>query len=92
MPVGEIADDAPQRRRKALDQCGRRENLVVLGQLRMLEYVDDLQLVILAELLVAYSLEVRDSGICLRALASDVELQQVLRQRDLRSGRMGSRR
>jgi hypothetical protein len=43
--VREIADDPPQRRRQLLDQRRRREDLVLLGQIGMLEDVDDLELI-----------------------------------------------
>jgi hypothetical protein len=78
--VRQVADHAPQRRREPLDQRRRREDLVVLRRLRVLEDVDDLQLVSAAQLLVADAPQVGDGDLGLGRLAGDVELQDVLRQ------------
>jgi hypothetical protein len=78
--VGQIADHASQRRRKPLDERRRRENLVVLGRLWMLENVDDLKVVLASELLIADAPQVGDGGLGLRRLTRDVELENELRQ------------
>src|SRR4051794_41068991 len=49
--VGEITDDASQRWRQLLDQRRRSQDPLVLGALRVLEDVNDLQLVLLGQIL-----------------------------------------
>jgi hypothetical protein len=80
--VGQIADDAPQGRRELLDERGRCEDFVVLSHLRLLEDIDDLQLVFSLEVVVTDSAKVRNGDLGLGSLAGDVELEDVLRQRD----------
>jgi hypothetical protein len=58
--IGEIADDAAERRRQLLDQRRRRQNLVLLGQLRILQDVDDLELIAAGQIGFADALEVLD--------------------------------
>jgi hypothetical protein len=44
--VGEIADHTTEWRRQLFDQRRRRENLLILGELRILEHVNDLERVL----------------------------------------------
>ena len=76
--VGEVADDAPQRRRQLLDQRRRRQNLVLFGQLGMLDDVDDLELIAAGEIGLAESLQVLDGERGARRGAGDIELEQEL--------------
>jgi hypothetical protein len=73
--VGEVTDDAAQRGRQPFDQGGRRENAVVLGGLRILENVDDLQRILAVQIILADSLEVSDGRFRPCARSSDVEFQ-----------------
>ena len=76
--VGEVADDAPQGRRQLLDQRGRRENLVLLGELRMCEDIDDLEVVAAGQIVLADALEVLDGERRARRGSGDIELEQEL--------------
>ena len=78
--VGEIADDAPQWRRQLFDERRRREDLVILGDLRMLEHIDDLELVSPVQLIIADAPQVGDRRLRLRGLSSDVEFEDVVWQ------------
>jgi hypothetical protein len=73
--VGEVADDLTQRWRQLLDQSGRREDLVVLGELRMLEDVDDLELILALQLLLADATQVGDRRLRAGRRSGDVELE-----------------
>jgi hypothetical protein len=73
--VGEVPDDLSERWRELLDQCRRREDLVVFRELWMLEYVDDLELILSAQLLFADAAQVRDCRLGSRCRSGDVELQ-----------------
>jgi hypothetical protein len=76
--VGEIANDAPQWGRQPLDQSWRGENAIILRRLRMFEHVDDLEVVLPLQLLVADAPQVGDRNLGFRGLAGDVELEDVL--------------
>jgi hypothetical protein len=73
--VGQVADHLSKGRRQLLDQRRRGEDLVVLGELRMLEDVDDLELILTAELLFADATQVRDRRLRARGRACNVELE-----------------
>jgi hypothetical protein len=75
--IGQVPDHPPERRRQLLDQGRRGQDPVVLGQLRVLENVDDLELVAALELLLAEVPEVGDGALGARRPAGDIELQQV---------------
>jgi hypothetical protein len=62
LPIRQIADEPPQRRRQLLDECGHGEDLVVLGERRLLEDVDDLELIPPIEIFVADLLGVVDGA------------------------------
>jgi hypothetical protein len=81
--VGQIADDAPQRRRELFDQRRRREDLVFLRLLRILQHIDDLELITPLEILLANAAKVLDCGKCPWSRAGDVQLEQKLRQMNL---------
>lgn len=78
--VGEITDDTAKGGRQLLYECRRREDLLILGALRILKDIDDLQLVSAVELLGADTVEVVDSDCGARTGARDVERQDEFRQ------------
>jgi hypothetical protein len=78
--VGEVADDAPERRWQLLYQSRRGEDLLILGALRVLQNVYYLELVLPVKLLLADALEIGDCNLGTRTRAGDVERQQVFGQ------------
>lgn len=78
--VREIADHSPQRQRQRFDQRGRCENPFVFGQLRKLEHIDDLEIIMAFELLLADALQIRYSDGGSRARARYEQSEQVLGQ------------
>jgi hypothetical protein len=78
--VREVADHAAQRRRQLFDQRGRGEDPIILGDLGILEHVDDLEPVPAAQLLLADPAEVGDRDLRPGIGAGDVELEDEFRQ------------
>src|SRR5262249_32237605 len=73
--VGQVADDLAHRVGKLAHQRRDGDDLVVLGEARVLEQVDHLDLVAPGEVLLAHLLQVLDRGERLRRLACGVEAQ-----------------
>jgi hypothetical protein len=73
--VGQIADDTPQRRRQLFDQCRGRKNSIVLRHLRLLEDVDDFELVSASEILIANAPQIGDGHLRSRIRSGHVQLE-----------------
>ena len=78
LSIGQIAYDPTDRWWQLLDHRGRRQNFLVLGELRPLEYVDDGQIVLAMQLFIADSPKAVDGSLRARCLAGDIELDHVL--------------
>jgi hypothetical protein len=78
--VGEVTDDAAQRRRQLLYQGRRGEDLLILSALRVLQNVNYLELVLPVKLLLADALEIGDCDLGARTRSGDVQRQQVFGQ------------
>ena len=76
--VGEVADHPPQRQRQRFDEGRRREDLFVLGHIGKLKDIDDLEVVLTPELLLADAAEIGDGRAGTRARSGDEQPQQVL--------------
>ena len=59
--VRQIADDPPKWQGQHLYQRGRGQDFLVLRPLRVLEHIDDFELVLSFELVLTKSLEIRDT-------------------------------
>ena len=75
--VRQVTDYAAQRRRQAFDQRRCREDFLVFRQLRVLQHVDDLELVLAVQIFVADAAEIGDGVLGPRRLARDVELEKI---------------
>ena len=79
--VRQITYYAAQRQWQLLDQGRRGEDFLVFGALRILEHIDDLEVVLALELLIADTLQISDCDSRPGAGAGDVKGQQILGQK-----------
>src|SRR3954470_15226671 len=75
LPVGEVADDLPQRARQLLHQRRAGDDLVLLRKARVGHQIDDLYLVLTVQVLFAKALEVGERGERLGRLPRGIEAQ-----------------
>ncbi len=78
--VGQVADDAPERKRQRLDEGWGCQNALVFGHFRVFEHIDDLEVVAALELLLADLLEICDGTARSRARARYEKSKQILGQ------------
>jgi hypothetical protein len=67
--IGKITNNAPDRRRQFLDQRRRRQDPLLLGEVRLFQHVNHEQLILTAKILLADSSQVLGSPA--RCAASD---------------------
>ena len=82
LAVREVADDTPEWRRQLLDEGRRRENSLIFGDLWMLQDVDDLEIVLGAEVRFANPPKVRHRHLRARRRTRHIEFENVLGQND----------
>lgn len=80
LPVREVADDASERRRQLFDERRCRKNSLIFSDLRMLEDVDDLEIILRAQFRFANPPKIRYRQLGAWRRTRYIELQNVFRQ------------
>src|SRR3569833_1150954 len=75
LSVREVSNNLLNWRWKLAHKCGNGENLVTMGELRVLEQVDNLDLILSGEMLLANLFEISECGDGLWRLAGDIQPQ-----------------